>query len=160
MLPLFFSHFVVKVHTTYVIQCNVGWAPWNLSCLEFKFDDARLSYWHKNKIGKIEKKNCCFLTLLIFCPVGLLSFVDMLGLWPLKYCGVRKFSTLVCVSFCLTSPTPKRLKRVLTPLTALTKGLNKCTWLKGADLELLINHNRTPSCTQEDIYSSSNCPAQ
>ena len=23
--------------------CIVGWAPWNLSCLEFKFDDTRLS---------------------------------------------------------------------------------------------------------------------
>ena len=35
---------------------RLGWAPWNLSCLEFKFDDTRLSYWHKNKIGRIEKK--------------------------------------------------------------------------------------------------------
>ena len=31
---------------------TVGWAPWNPSCLEFKFD-TRLSYWHKNKIGRI-----------------------------------------------------------------------------------------------------------
>ena len=23
---------------------TLGWAPWNLSCLEFKFDDTRLSY--------------------------------------------------------------------------------------------------------------------
>ena len=53
--------------------CTLGWASWNLSCLEFKFDDTRLSYWHKNKIGRIEKKNCCFLTLLILCPVGCLS---------------------------------------------------------------------------------------
>ena len=33
---------------------TLGWAPRNLSCLEFKFDDTRLSYWHKNKIGRIE----------------------------------------------------------------------------------------------------------
>ena len=26
--------------------CTLGWAPWNLSCLEFKFDDTRLSHWH------------------------------------------------------------------------------------------------------------------
>ena len=32
---------------------NLGWAPRNLSCLEFKFDDTRLSYSHKNKIGRI-----------------------------------------------------------------------------------------------------------
>ena len=37
-----------------IFVCTVGWAPWNLSCLEFKFDDTRLSYWHKNKIGRIE----------------------------------------------------------------------------------------------------------
>ena len=23
--------------------CRLGWAPWNLSCFEFKFDDTRLS---------------------------------------------------------------------------------------------------------------------
>ena len=38
--------------------------------MEFKFDDTRLSYWHKNKIDRIEKK-CCFLTLLIFLPLWL-----------------------------------------------------------------------------------------
>ena len=38
------------VHIMYLL----GWAPRNLSCLEFKFDDTRLSYWHKNKIGRIE----------------------------------------------------------------------------------------------------------
>ena len=47
----------------------LGWAPWNLSCLEFRFDDTRLSYWHKNKIGRIEIVFCCFLT----CPVGWVS---------------------------------------------------------------------------------------
>ena len=35
----------------------LGLTLWNLSCLEFKFDDTKLSYWHKNKIGRIEKKN-------------------------------------------------------------------------------------------------------
>ena len=29
---------------------------------------------YKNKIDPIEKKNCCFLTLLSLCPVGCLSF--------------------------------------------------------------------------------------
>ena len=53
--------------------CRLGWAPWNLSCLEFKFDDTRLSYWLQNKIGRIEIFFCCFLTLLILCPVGCLS---------------------------------------------------------------------------------------
>ena len=33
---------------------TVGLTIWNLSCLEFKFDDTRLSYWHKNKIGRIK----------------------------------------------------------------------------------------------------------
>ena len=46
---------------------TVGWAQWNLSRFEFKFDDARLSSWYKNKIGPIE------LTLLSLCPVGCLS---------------------------------------------------------------------------------------
>ena len=55
---------------------KLGLTLWNLSCLEFKFDDTRLSYWHKNKIGRIEIFFCCFLTLLIFCPVGLLSFAE------------------------------------------------------------------------------------
>ena len=41
--------------------------------MEFKFDDTRLSYWHKNKIGRIEIFFGCFLTLLILCPVGCLS---------------------------------------------------------------------------------------
>ena len=36
-----------------------------LSCLEFKFDDTRLSYLHKNKIGRIEIFFCCFLTALL-----------------------------------------------------------------------------------------------
>ena len=33
---------------------KIGWAPWNLSWLELKFDDTRLSYWHKNKVSRIE----------------------------------------------------------------------------------------------------------
>ena len=53
--------------------CTLGWAPWNLSCLEFKFNDTRLSSWYKNKIGSIEIFVCCVLTLLSLCPVGCLS---------------------------------------------------------------------------------------
>ena len=53
---------------------SLGLTLWNLSCLEFKSDDTRLSYRHNNKIGRIENFFCCFLTLLIFCPVGLLNF--------------------------------------------------------------------------------------
>ena len=54
---------------------TIGLTLWNLSCLEFKFDDTRLSYWHKNKIGRIDFF-CCILTLLNFCRVGLLSFAE------------------------------------------------------------------------------------
>ena len=39
-------------HVRLSYQLPNWWAPWNLSCLEFKFDDTRLSYWHKNKIGR------------------------------------------------------------------------------------------------------------
>ena len=55
-------------------RCRLGWAPWNPSCLEFKFDDTRLSYWHKNKIGKIE-----FFLLL---P----DFANFLLGWPAQFC--------------------------------------------------------------------------
>ena len=56
--------------TVYIL----GWTPWNLSCLVFIFDNTRLSYWHRNKIGRIDFFCCCcFLALLIFCPVGCLS---------------------------------------------------------------------------------------
>ena len=34
-------------HVRLSYQLPNWWAPWNLSCLEFKFDDTRLSYWHK-----------------------------------------------------------------------------------------------------------------
>ena len=27
----------------YILVHTLGWAPWNLSCFEFKFDDTRLS---------------------------------------------------------------------------------------------------------------------
>ena len=54
--------------------CRLGWAPWNLSCLEFKFDDTRLSYWHKNKIGGIE----IFFLLL---P----DFANFLPSWPAQF---------------------------------------------------------------------------
>ena len=47
------------------LVCKLRWAPWNLSCLEFKFDATRLSYWQKKKIGRIEIFFCCFLTLII-----------------------------------------------------------------------------------------------
>ena len=43
----------VVLHSTTIV-CILGLTLWNLSCLEFKFDDTRLSYWHKNKIGRIE----------------------------------------------------------------------------------------------------------
>ena len=43
---------------------------------KFKMLDTRLSYWHKNKIGRIEIYFCCFLTLLIFCPVSWVSFAE------------------------------------------------------------------------------------
>ena len=45
-------------------------------CLECKFDNTRLSYWHKNQIGRIEIFFCCFLPLQIFCPGSLLSKVE------------------------------------------------------------------------------------
>ena len=70
-----------KLSLSHLLQvCTLlGWAPWNLSCLEFKFDDTRLSYWHKNKIGRIEIYFCCFLTLLILCPFGCLSKTEPTG---------------------------------------------------------------------------------
>ena len=58
-----FLGFILKCTELIVIMkalikelCRLGWAPWNPSCLEFKFD-TRLSYSHKHKIGRIEKKN-------------------------------------------------------------------------------------------------------
>ena len=33
--------------------CELGWAQWNLSRFEFKFDNAKLSLWYKNKICQI-----------------------------------------------------------------------------------------------------------
>ena len=45
---------VVTSKPRYVLVCTIGWAQWNLSCFEFKFDDTRLSSWYKNKIGPIE----------------------------------------------------------------------------------------------------------
>ena len=53
---LYHVHNEVKlflIEHSYFLAYASGWAPWNLSCLEFKFDDNRLSYWHKNKIGRI-----------------------------------------------------------------------------------------------------------
>ena len=70
------THKCFSIATTAWLQnkvCTLGLTLWNLSCLEFKFDDTRLSY-YKKKIGRIEIFFCCFLTLLIFCPVGWLSF--------------------------------------------------------------------------------------
>ena len=56
------EHWLAKLSTNQNAQysqatlqrCRLGLTLWNLSCLEFKFDDTRLSYWHKNKIGRIE----------------------------------------------------------------------------------------------------------
>ena len=31
--------------------CTIGWAPWNLSWFELKFDGTRLSSWYKNRNG-------------------------------------------------------------------------------------------------------------
>ena len=56
----------------------VGWAPWNLSCLEFKFDDTRLSYWHKNKIGRIE--------IFLLLP----DFANFLPCWLAQFYVNRK----------------------------------------------------------------------
>ena len=66
-------HFVANLVVSNPQILTLGWAPWNLKCLEFKFDDTSLSYWHKNKIGRIEIFFCCFLTLQIFCPGSCLS---------------------------------------------------------------------------------------
>ena len=44
-----------KKYTLYkYLPCTVCPKLWSLSCLEFKFDDIRLSYWFENKIGRIE----------------------------------------------------------------------------------------------------------
>ena len=58
---------------------NLGRAPWNLSCFEFKFDDTRLSSWYKNKIGPIEIFVCYVMTLLQIWPIGCLSFEKLNG---------------------------------------------------------------------------------
>ena len=44
---------------------TLGLTLWNLSCLEFKFNDTRLSYWHKNKIGRIEN----FFSIFTYHPL-------------------------------------------------------------------------------------------
>ena len=56
-------------------QCYVHLTLWNLGCLEFKFDDTRVSYWHKNKIGRIEN----FFLLL---P----DFANFLPCWIAQFC--------------------------------------------------------------------------
>ena len=51
------SHFLFHKSTTwadYIYVCLLGWAQWNLSRFEFKFDDTRLSSKYKNKIGSIK----------------------------------------------------------------------------------------------------------
>ena len=70
------SNWFSILNTCIIVICTLGLTLWNLSCLEFKFDDTRLSYWHKNKIERIEIFFCCFLTLLIFCPVSWVSFAE------------------------------------------------------------------------------------
>ena len=37
-----------SIPITVFLVCILGWAPWNLSCLELKFDDIGLSYWQKS----------------------------------------------------------------------------------------------------------------
>ena len=52
----------------------LGWAPWNLSCLQFKFDETRLSYWHKNNIGRNE--------IFLLLP----DFANFLPCWLAQFC--------------------------------------------------------------------------
>ena len=47
---LIFKQFNIFYPLKYVLNnmlvtkvCKLGWAPWNLSCFEFKFEDIRLS---------------------------------------------------------------------------------------------------------------------
>ena len=61
------------MHVLNVGMYKIGWASWNLSYFEFKFDDTRLSSSYKNKSGPIEIFVCCVLMLLSLCPVGCLS---------------------------------------------------------------------------------------
>ena len=71
---LYHVHNEVKlflIEHSYFLAYASGWAPWNLSCLEFKFDDNRLSYWHKNKIGRIEKKKLLLPEFANFLPCWL-----------------------------------------------------------------------------------------
>ena len=45
------------------MDCTLGLTLWNLSCFRFKFDDTRYSYWHQNKIGRIDFfQNICLQT--------------------------------------------------------------------------------------------------
>ena len=52
---------------------SLGLTLWNLSCLEFKFDDTRLSYWHKKRIGRIKNffvaSWLCLFSALLACSV-------------------------------------------------------------------------------------------
>ena len=54
--------------------CRLGLILWNLSCLEFNFDNIRFFYWHKNKIGR----NDFFLLL----P----DFANFLPCWLAQFC--------------------------------------------------------------------------
>ena len=56
-----------------------SYAPWNLSSFEFKFDDTRLSTYHKNKIGHIENVFCCILTLQSLCWLSQFSWDSQQG---------------------------------------------------------------------------------
>ena len=51
-----FCPFIVwKISNVHILLVHsLGLTPWNLSCFEFKFDDARLSSQYENKIGPIE----------------------------------------------------------------------------------------------------------
>ena len=43
------------------LDLTLGLAKWFFFVFQFKMLDTRLSYWHKNKIGRIEIFFCCFL---------------------------------------------------------------------------------------------------
>ena len=53
--PYFPWNWFILKHSRAHKVSKLGLTLWNLSCFEFKFDDTRLSYKHKNKIGRIEK---------------------------------------------------------------------------------------------------------
>ena len=86
--------FVIKQQKrspTYIL-CILGWAPWNQSCLKFLFDDTRPSYWHKNKIGRIDffllLPSSANLILMSIGKSGIIKFEFQTTLvsWCSSYC--------------------------------------------------------------------------